>query len=205
MIIDYDGIRDHYDYLTPEILRRSQRSASSWVNPYGGIDWAAMFTPIEYQTWQAIRTFGHLPMYPQYPVLGYFLDFGNPYLKIGIECDGADFHKDKEKDRLRDMALYQEGWKIYRISGSDCMRMPTDDYFEMSEIDDLDKLYATLNQVYDGTIEGLVKSLGVYYCGYNTYMDHPDEIEYVLDCLNSRISLPEKCKHVWKNTRKYTS
>lgn len=87
-------------------------------NPYF-FDWC--FTPIEYAVWQNIRSC-NIPLFPQFPVKKYFIDFANPFKKIAIECDGKMFH-DQAKDFERDQCLKQEGWTIYRIPGHVCNRV----------------------------------------------------------------------------------
>lgn len=86
------------------------------IDPYAIYDWWKIFTPIEKLVWQDIRFVG-IPMYPQYPVDNYFIDFADPIKKIGIEVDGKEFHQDVEKDELRQKQLENRGWKIYRIKG----------------------------------------------------------------------------------------
>lgn len=83
------------------------------------VDWGKLFTPIESAVWQDIRS---LPMefYPQYPVGKRFIDFADPKLKIGIECDGKAFHS-REKDVQRDLELMELGWTIYHLKGADCL------------------------------------------------------------------------------------
>jgi hypothetical protein len=88
--------------------------------PYEIADWGAIFTPIEEAAWQDIRCMG-LPLWPQLPVGRFMLDFGNPVLKVGLECDGARFHN-AVRDAARDQALAQMGWRIYRAPGWQCMR-----------------------------------------------------------------------------------
>jgi very-short-patch-repair endonuclease len=88
------------------------------INPYE-VDWLRVFTPIEYALWCDIRGIGAV-LYPQFPVGRYFVDFGNPGAKVAIECDGAAYHTDIEKDARRDEALRRMGWTVYRIPGRDC-------------------------------------------------------------------------------------
>jgi very-short-patch-repair endonuclease len=102
-------ISDVYKTFGPLIEKGSR------VSPYElGIDWA--FSPIEDNVWADIR-FLCLPLYPQYPVGKFFLDFGDPRRKIGIEVDGAQWHKDKRKDRDRQWQIERLGWKVFRIPG----------------------------------------------------------------------------------------
>ncbi len=191
-------IRDCYEFMTPLILERSKQRSANWISPYVYFgDWHNIMSPIEYQTWQAIRCFGKIPLYPQYPVSKYFLDFGNPFLKIAVECDGKEWHQDVEKDIRRDEALFEEGWKVYRISGADCNRLVSDDYYSISEFYYPDEKGEILNDFYEGTIEGLLKALAIYYCGYTGYYEDPNELSYVRTCLDKRVSLKEKIYHLY--------
>ena len=36
---------------------------------------------------------------------------------VDIECDGAPFHDDQERDAVRDKALRELGWAVVRFSG----------------------------------------------------------------------------------------
>ena len=50
-----------------------------------------------------------------------------PELKIVVECDGFDYHSDREKftsDRKRDRALQAKGYQILRYSGTEIYRNP---------------------------------------------------------------------------------
>lgn len=196
MINRFEEIKTHYEWVTPNIFKAAERSPNRWTEPYCGIDWMSMFTPIESQTWQAIRCFGQAPFYPQYPVSKYFLDFGNPVVKVGIECDGQEFHQDKERDRNRDLALLEHGWHIYRIPGSDCMKTVSDEYYNIGEFYEEEDQWRILKDFYENTIEGLLKALGIYYFGYGIYYRNPNELELVRKCLGTRISLKDKIFHV---------
>src|SRR3990167_9563123 len=109
-MIEYiNDIRKHYEILTPRIMANSLVRPSWWVTPYALIgNWPNIMSPIEFMAWQAIRGFGKIPLYPQYPVDKYFLDFGNPFLKIAVECDGKEFHQDIKKDIRRDEKIFDD-------------------------------------------------------------------------------------------------
>jgi len=111
----FNLIRKTYKQVMPDIIL----STDYGIDPYF-MDWIGIFTPIEKVAWDIIRYYG-IPVYPQFPVLNYFIDFANPNYKIGIELDGKDFH-DKDKDIIRDNKLCDSGWRIFRISGSEMMR-----------------------------------------------------------------------------------
>jgi very-short-patch-repair endonuclease len=65
---------------------------------------------------------------PQVGVAGFFVDLGvrhpskaGAYL-LGIECDGATYHSGRsarDRDRLREEILVNQGWKIHRIWSTD--------------------------------------------------------------------------------------
>lgn len=99
------------------IMDRAKADKITPINPYP-IDWGTFLSPIEFDAWQSIRSH-YMALYPQFPVFNYFIDFANPYLRIGVEMDGKDYH-DPEKDRLRDEMLWKYGWRIFRTSGREC-------------------------------------------------------------------------------------
>ncbi len=104
-------IRKLYAECMPDIMAAGKYRG---IDPYF-TDWVKLFTPIEDDAWQSIRGYG-VPFYPQFPVLNYFIDFGNPVRRIGLELDGAQWH-DRDRDLVRDRRLYDEGWTIFRIPG----------------------------------------------------------------------------------------
>jgi len=89
--------------------------AYSWDHEAG-----ITLTPIERALWHDIRAEDLVP-YPQYPVGRFFVDFGNPVWKVAIECDGARWHTDAERDAKRQQQIEAFGWKVYRITGRDCL------------------------------------------------------------------------------------
>lgn len=122
-------IKEFYAIFDRQIMAES---SNEWaIDPYAWDTGILTMTPIERWLWQDIRQ-ANMVMYPQYPVAGCFIDFANPVAKIGIECDGADFHLDKEKDQRRDAKLGKLGWTIYRITGSDCHKEFDEEKMELS-------------------------------------------------------------------------
>lgn len=111
------AIRNFYQRHHAEVMA----AVDVWhIDPYawdheGGI----RLTPIESALWHDIRAEG-LVLHPQYPVGRFFVDFGNPVAKVAIECDGAQWHQDKEKDASRQREIEALGWRVYRITGSAC-------------------------------------------------------------------------------------
>lgn len=114
-----NAIKAHYRAVMPLLLE----SSDEWgIDPYAwDSEVGIVLTPIEQALWADIRA-ADLVMYPQFPVAGYFVDFGNPAAKVAIECDGERWHTDKERDSQRQRAIEYQGWSVYRISGSDCFR-----------------------------------------------------------------------------------
>lgn len=119
----FETIKAHYMAHTADILE----SPSEWgIDPYAFEQCPAIdLTPIERALWHDIRAVD-IVMYPQYPVGRFFVDFGNPAAGVAIECDGARWHLDKEKDALRDEALKRLGWVVYRITGRGCLTDTTE-------------------------------------------------------------------------------
>lgn len=114
----FRATRRFYRHAMPEIEAAGR---NEWgIDPYEA-DWLNIFTPIEAAVWHDIRM-ANAVMYPQFPVSRYFVDFGNPVAKVALECDGAAFHRDKDRDRERDAALNALGWKVYRLAGWECIQ-----------------------------------------------------------------------------------
>lgn len=109
-------IRQMYMEMMSDIMAKAKQNVSIPLNPYF-LDWSTHFSPIEYNAWVSIRA-TRIALYPQFPLFNYFIDFANPYLRIGLELDGKDFHNE-EKDRDRDEMLYKFGWKIFRVTGKE--------------------------------------------------------------------------------------
>jgi very-short-patch-repair endonuclease len=149
------NIRKAYAAVMPEWLATYEATGDMRHDPYF-MDW--QFTPIERNVWGDIRQLG-LPFFPQLPALNYFLDFGNPFLKIGIECDGKAWH-DADLDRARDKRLAADGWMIFRLEGHECCRIIDTDAYDEDESNhdkpDLDGYYGT-------TSEGLLRAIKYTY------------------------------------------
>jgi very-short-patch-repair endonuclease len=104
-------LRQYYMDAMPEIINLARQSLSAWASVYP-FDWK--FNENEQSLWSSIRS-NPMVMYPEFPVFNYFVDFGNPYLRIAIEADSKKFHS-KEKDAERDRKLLQINWKTFRVS-----------------------------------------------------------------------------------------
>jgi len=157
-------------------IREAHRKYQDSGDPYF-MDWN--FTPIEYSAWQDIRGSG-LPMLPQVPVLKYFIDFGDPVKKIGIECDGKEWH-DPIKDKKRDKQLLEIGWKIFRIPGHVCRRVLTDPWeLDRDDPDINKKIHAWFTTTSTGIVyaikqayylDELSKWANNYYDSYHAALD----------------------------------
>jgi len=112
---DWNALRKHYRALTKAIEATPK---NEWATDAYAFEGLVRMTPIEQWLWHDIRAVDAV-LYPQFPILGFFVDFANPRAKVAIECDGAAYH-DESKDAARDAKLTNAGWVVYRISGSDC-------------------------------------------------------------------------------------
>lgn len=115
-------------YQQRKIIRQNY-SHFNGGDPYKYFDWITVLTPIELNAWTDIRMLG-LPFYPQYPVGRYFLDFGNPVLRIGIEIDSKKWHTDERADKAREQALNGYGWELLRIRGYQTFDTPDGGFSE---------------------------------------------------------------------------
>ena len=77
-------------------------------------DFYSYMTIIEHNVWHDIRI-NRLPFYQQYPIWKYFVDFADPIKRIVIEADWKEYHKDIEKDNIRQKEIEDLWWKVYRV------------------------------------------------------------------------------------------
>lgn len=194
MIQYINDIKNHYELLSPHILSLNPKK---WVSPYGYItDWHPIMSPIEVSTWLAIRSYGKIPLYPQYPIGKYFADFANPVLRIALECDGKAYHLDKEKDEKRDTTLFKEhGYAVYRVPGADCAKRPSDSFYYVADCDNQHHKVNIMDEYYSNTIEGLLESLAYYYLKIIPFYKGVDDEAMMIECLNQRVSLKEEIYH----------
>lgn len=158
-------LRYVYQQKSAEIIAASAEHIRGWIDPYF-VDWMMDATPIERRAWGDIRG-RYTPLYPQFPLFNYFIDFANPYLKIGIELDGKQWH-DVEKDRERDEFLASVGWHIYRITGSEANRtIDLPQYPEDYDYDE-ERREAIYEDYFMNSCEGIIRAVDiVYFEGYN--------------------------------------
>lgn len=114
---DWARIRKTYERLMPRLMAAPR---DEWAfDAYFWDNGMVHMTPIESWLWGDLRQVGAI-VYPQFPIGNVFVDFANPVAKVAIECDGAAYHQDRDKDRLRDERLQALGWTVYRIPGWMC-------------------------------------------------------------------------------------
>lgn len=190
-MLPFDKIKNHYEDILYNIYESAKKCKYRWTNPYcDDINWGNLFTPIEESMWHHIRSFGKCPMYPQFPVRKYFVDFGNPIVKVAIECDGKAYHTDKTKDLNRDKSLLEAGWMVYRINGADCNRI-CKEFYELSDYNDYteNEKYNILREFYEKTGYGLIRAIAIFHMDYNEFRYHENEIDLAYQCLVERISI----------------
>jgi very-short-patch-repair endonuclease len=92
-------------------------------------------SPFEVQVCDALREKGYT-VHPQVGCSGYRIDLGvidperpGRYL-LGIECDGANYHRSKtarDRDKLRENILIGLGWTIHRVWSTDWWERPSEE------------------------------------------------------------------------------
>lgn len=117
---NWQRIAAHYSRHQAAILAAGR---NEWgIDPYAWDHEAGIrLTPIEQGLWHDIRA-EDLVLYPQYPVAGHFVDFGNPVARVAIECDGRAYHQDQQRDAVRQRRIEAAGWTVFRIGGADCLK-----------------------------------------------------------------------------------
>jgi hypothetical protein len=124
------------------------------------VDWMAgdNLTTIEQYAWMVIEAKGRMPLYPQYPVGRFVIDFANPNRKIGVELDGRDFH-DRDRDTERDQILKRLGYTIVRITGSEMNRSNFKDWSDwdngLHEDENLENIEDWIMNTGDGVLEAV--------------------------------------------------
>ncbi|OHD17913.1 MAG: hypothetical protein A2086_16240 [Spirochaetes bacterium GWD1_27_9] len=80
------------------------------LDPYI-IDWKEYLPEIDFKLYEDIRRIG-VHLYPKYPVSNnYFLSFGNPFLRIGIDIVKGDISL--YNHRLKE--IKSKGWTVFRL------------------------------------------------------------------------------------------
>lgn len=156
-------IKEYYKQNEQHIVNFSHVHPNSHYDAYP-FDWPTILTPIERDAWCLTRIIGNLPLYPQYPILNYRVDFANPKNKIIVECDGKDYH-DIKKDKGRDEMLWEHNWKVFRIKGSELYRDTPE--IERDEYDGEVDL-SSLRYYYLNSAEGVLRALKAIYFGTTT-------------------------------------
>jgi hypothetical protein len=164
----WDQIRRAYDEHMPEILEARSRGLRHRTDPYF-IDWIPIFTPIEEYAWHDIRSLA-LPLYPQFPLAGVFLDFADPRFKIGVELDGAAYH-DAVTDRRRDERLCSFGWRVFRVKGRESLPSRQEPFELRSQVSP-GEYHDALVEWGSRWSEGFFWALGEYY-----YSEHARQLE----------------------------
>jgi len=174
-------LRQIYMELLPWIMEGAKKDVTCAVIPYP-VDWSRYMSPIEISAWYSIRSH-YIPMYPQFPVFNYFIDFANPYLRIGLELDGEAYH-DPKKDKARDKMLLKYGWKIFRVTGKEAnydKYKPFDliqqDYQEHHQ--DEMQYQREISDWMMNSCDGVVKALKL------VYFDHDHESPLYITALNT--------------------
>lgn len=75
-------------------------------------------SPIETHLLEAFWRAGLEPL-QQYGIAGYVVDFAFPRARLVVEADGAEYHQDAERERIRDEAIRRAGWHIVHFAGRD--------------------------------------------------------------------------------------
>lgn len=136
-----NAIKAFYAMMLPRIMAGAK---NQWLD-VSTVDWSSIFSPIEVVTWQMLRSEG-VVMYPQFPVGPWFVDFGNPHVRVGLECDGALYHQDWHRDEARAIDIRKRGWRLIRLTGAECWE-------EITQGDVQDEVVSHARQV--------IRSLGV--------------------------------------------
>lgn len=158
-------IRQAYIEMMPAIIAAGRQGSRGHIG-VSFWDWLKGMTPIEEDAWMSIRSKG-IPLYPQFPVFNSFVDFANPYHRIGLEMDGREWH-DAAKDKPRDEFFAKYGWRIFRIAGQETIPP----FYDRGDIGEWDTAHPSsreaarrwLHESSDGVIAAIDE---VYFLGHH--------------------------------------
>lgn len=106
---------------------KADRAGAKRMSRLIGAALPAPESPIEAELEAAMRRVGPLVgrFQPQFGVGPYRLDFGFQAVKLGVECDGAEFHREPGQiihDQRRSNFLSRLGWRLIRFTGHEIRR-----------------------------------------------------------------------------------
>lgn len=102
---EYTSIKDRYKNGYKDALNAGRKQIQSFIE-----DWPAVLNQIETKIYQEIKTAG-VSLYPIYPVENVFINFGNPFFKIGIEILYKTNGLKEKEEKLN--ILKKNGWTVY--------------------------------------------------------------------------------------------
>ena len=175
-------MKEYYHFHMQDILKLGREQPKKTYGAYN-FDLQRCLNEVELIAWDATRTIGNLPFYPQFPVGKYFLDFANPTQKIGIEIDGKEFHN-YDDDAEKDAGLRQIGWKIIRITASDMVRVPKVISYDP-------EMKKETEEWITGTGDGVLFAIKVLYFGGDPYVPE-DDIDWFMRLCRFSIDLRMK-------------
>jgi|GEM_PF-3328785 len=180
-----EEIRAFYNRESDAILKHQRAQRKGWGIDINSFRFVEHMSPAEQEMWLAIKC-SQTFLFPEVPVLKYFIDFGHLHLRVGLEVDGKDFH-DQQLDMARDLELWQCGWVIFRIPArevlSDLNRAPEedDDFWHPNNLDQIQDFLTS-------TGEGLLRCLEWRFFGQPMpFHDSQRERAFLSDIVDSTL------------------
>lgn len=102
---DFESIKQQYFLSYDKALRSGIHQL-----PFNVEEWQHTLSEVQLKVYNDIKSIGTY-LYPLYPIGDYFIDFGNPFKKIGIEL----LYKEREREeRLACIEYFKSfGWTVY--------------------------------------------------------------------------------------------
>lgn len=107
MKIDFNKIKKEYERQFFEYSKAGSNCLSFHVE-----DWYDVLDKPQREIFSEIKSVGVF-LYPYYPIANSFVNFGNPFLKVGLEIIYKDFKIEKE-NKIKNFE--KDGWQIYTIN-----------------------------------------------------------------------------------------
>jgi len=107
MSIDFKRIKLEYEREFSDQSKKGSDHLSFHVE-----DWPNVLNEIQIEIFREIKSVG-VCLYPFYPIGDSFINFGNPFSKIGLEIIYKDYIQEKE-NKINEFK--KKGWKVYKIN-----------------------------------------------------------------------------------------
>lgn len=107
MNINFNQVKQDYEQEFSDQLEKGSDKLSYHIE-----DWNNVLDKYQLEIFREIKSVG-VWLFPFYPIGNHFVNFGNPFSKVGIEIIYKNFKLEKE---IKIQEFEKKGWEIHGIS-----------------------------------------------------------------------------------------